>query len=219
VIEIEHDGRKELIGVGVKTCFNPKPTNAQLYFGTARSFCRLLRANSLEISDEMEVELRKFCGDSGYRPSDTSRLISKRVSDPARWYWEELAAGPRRDWEELLAVSNGPVTRALLQKAYDDDPMEPSFLLHMRHGVSSGNVPLALYSIDEFVNYNSLARGFDAKEYVIRKGSFKHDPAVHLAPRFGIVQFQRGGQKQHPTQLQFNLKVGYFYDFPATAEG
>ena len=33
----------------------------------------------------------------------------------------------------------------------------------------------------------------------------------HLAPRFGIVQMQRGGQKQHPDQLQFNLEAGYFY--------
>lgn len=33
----------------------------------------------------------------------------------------------------------------------------------------------------------------------------------HKAPKFGVVQMQRGGQKQHPTQLQFNLKAGYFY--------
>ena len=32
-----------------------------------------------------------------------------------------------------------------------------------------------------------------------------------MAPRFGIVQMQRGGQAQHPEQLQFNLQAGYFY--------
>jgi hypothetical protein len=46
--------------------------------------------------------------------------------------------------------------------------------------------------------------------YTIRKGTYKNDPATHYAPRFGFIQFQRGGQKQHPTQLQFNLKAGYF---------
>ena len=50
------------------------------------------------------------------------------------------------------------------------------------------------------------------KGYSVRKGQYR-DPegAEHEAPRFGIVQMQRGGQKQHPTQLQFNLKAGYFY--------
>lgn len=48
--------------------------------------------------------------------------------------------------------------------------------------------------------------------YAVRKGTYKDPLGVqHEAPRFGIVQMQRGGQKQHPTQLQFNLKAGYFY--------
>tara|TARA_R100000808_G_scaffold23266_1_gene51440 strand:- start:49 stop:249 length:201 start_codon:yes stop_codon:yes gene_type:complete len=38
-----------------------------------------------------------------------------------------------------------------------------------------------------------------------------HPDFFHEAPRFGIIQMQRGGQKQHPTQLQFNLEAGYFY--------
>ena len=54
--------------------------------------------------------------------------------------------------------------------------------------------------------------GFSHKEYSVRKGSFKDPEGVkHQAPRFGIIQMQRGGQKQHPTQLQFNLQAGYFY--------
>lgn len=49
--------------------------------------------------------------------------------------------------------------------------------------------------------------------YRVKKGRFKEPEGVsHQAPRFGVIQMQRGGQKQHPTQLQFNLKAGYFYE-------
>lgn len=215
VVEISHDGGVKLVGVGVKTCFNMKPTNAQLYFGTASSFCRLLRENSVGVSDLMEIELRKFCGDKGYRPMDAGDTGSTRESDPSRWYWEELSPEPRESWERLFTVSNETISRVLLQKAYKDDPIEPSFLLHLRHGEGFPTKPaLAIYSIDEFVRYNRLYGGFKAREYQIRKGRFKNDPSIHLAPRFGVIQFQRGGQKQHPTQLQFNLKAGYFNHFP-----
>ncbi len=37
-----------------------------------------------------------------------------------------------------------------------------------------------------------------------------HPGVVHQAPRFGVIQMQRGGQKQHPEQLQFNLEASYF---------
>lgn len=216
VVEIGHGEGERLVGIGVKTCFNAKPTNAQLYFGTATSFCRLLRENSLAVSDEMETELRKFCGDAGYRPKDSTSGDISRKSDPSRWYWEELQPKPRRHWEELFTDANAEVARALLQKAYNDDPIEPSYLLHLRHATElPDDWPLAIYSIDEFVNYNVLEGGFSTREYIIRKGRFKDDPSIHLAPRFGVIQFQRGGQRQHPTQLQFNLKAGYFHDFPS----
>jgi hypothetical protein len=54
---------------------------------------------------------------------------------------------------------------------------------------------------------------FEKKKYSVRKGSYKDPEGVqHDAPRFGIVQMQRGGQTQHPEQLQFNLQAGYFYN-------
>ena len=35
------------IGVSVKQCLAAKPTNAQLFLSTARSFCKLLRKNGI----------------------------------------------------------------------------------------------------------------------------------------------------------------------------
>ena len=70
---------------------------------------------------------------------------------------------------------------------------------------------IAVYSVEELIALSKKFAGFELKPYHIRKGSFKNDPNEHLAPRFGVVQMQRGGQKQHPTQLQFNLQAGYFY--------
>jgi len=64
--------------------------------------------------------------------------------------------------------------------------------------------------MNEIVELSHTYSGFILSEYVIRKGTYKNDNNTHLAPRFGFIQFQRGGQKQHPTQLQFNLKAGYF---------
>ena len=47
----------------------------------------------------------------------------------------------------------------------------------------------------------------------MKKGRYKEPEGIlHQAPKFGVIQMQRGGQKQHPTQLQFNLKSGYFYE-------
>jgi len=71
---------------------------------------------------------------------------------------------------------------------------------------------VAIYHIDEILTLSKNYQGFKLKEYSVKKGSYK-DPAgcTHLAPRFGIIQMQRGGQQQHPDQLQFNLEAGYFY--------
>ena len=62
----------------------------------------------------------------------------------------------------------------------------------------------------EIVILSEQHSGYVLSEYRIHKGTYKNDTSSHLAPRFGFIQFQRGGQKQHPTQLQFNLKAGYF---------
>ena len=69
-----------------------------------------------------------------------------------------------------------------------------------------------MYTIDELILRSARYQGFTTRAYSVHKGSHKDPPGVkHLAPRFGIVQMQRGGQKQHPEQLQFNLEAGYFY--------
>ena len=49
---------------------------------------------------------------------------------------------------------------------------------------------------------------------MVRKGRFKGDPHEHLAPRFGIVQFQPLGNTQNRNQLQFNLEANYFNKLP-----
>jgi hypothetical protein len=66
--------------------------------------------------------------------------------------------------------------------------------------------------MEELIAQSRTYQGFATRPYSVRKGSYPDPPGVqHLAPRFGVVQMQRGGQAQHPTQLQFNLEAGYFY--------
>jgi hypothetical protein len=67
--------------------------------------------------------------------------------------------------------------------------------------------------MDQFLRLSKRFSTFAYNLYRVKKGSHKEPEGIlHQAPRFGVVQMQRGGQKQHPTQLQFNLKAGYFYD-------
>ena len=68
---------------------------------------------------------------------------------------------------------------------------------------------VAIFGLEELCNISCKYAKFFTTDYVIRKGRFKNDPAVHKAPKFGFIQMQRGGQRQHPTQLQFNIKSGY----------
>ena len=77
---------------------------------------------------------------------------------------------------------------------------------------ASEDEEFAILSIDQLIDLSAEYRGFEKKKYQVNKGSYR-DPRniYHEAPRFGTVQMQRGGQKQHPTQLQFNLEAGYFY--------
>ena len=65
---------------------------------------------------------------------------------------------------------------------------------------NNNNIRSIYKSIQKSKNYGS----FSTRKYSSRG-------KLHLAPRFGIFQMQRAGSKQHPTQLQFNLKAGYFY--------
>jgi hypothetical protein len=70
----DESGKSETIGVSTKQCNNKTPTNAQLYFTTAKGFITLLRNNGLQVSDEAFISLRQFCGDTGYRPLDNPEI-------------------------------------------------------------------------------------------------------------------------------------------------
>jgi hypothetical protein len=210
------DDEPVTVGVSVKQCNNRSPTNAQLYFTTASGFATLLRRNKIAISDKAELALRQFCGETGFRPLDTPDLLAARNTDPRRFFWEEVDREGREEIEDLFQRRHGDIFRLLLQKAYHDDPFVPGYIVHKtRKVVDSNSLEAAIYSVDELIALSKQYKGFEVKAYSVRKGSYK-DPAgvSHKAPRFGVVQMQRGGQKQHPTQLQFNLEAGYFYNLP-----
>lgn len=214
ILNLEYeDGSEVYFGISSKQCNNQKPTNAQLYFTTAVGFCRLLRENGLPVPDNAEKALRQFCGDIGYRPSDHKEIMKTRLVDPRRYFWEEILSQGKAFWEELFNMKQDEVTTLLLQKAYLNDPFIPDFLIHKtRKSESWGETEVAIYSISELVKLSKLYSSYNIREYSVRKGSHKDPIGVkHEAPRFGIVQMQRGGQAQHPTQLQFNLQAGYFY--------
>ncbi|MGV6808963.1 MAG: hypothetical protein ACWA5U_03715 [bacterium] len=201
----------QTVGISVKQCNNKKPTNAQLYFTTATAFCRLLQNSNIPVSDAAITALRQFCGDDGFRPLDQSSTIG-RSTDPRRYFWEEIDNSGRLELETLLATKQDEITRLLLQKAYLNDPFVPELLIHKTRKIEHGDQEYALYTIDELISLSRKYGGFNKKTYSVRKGQYKDPPEIkHEAPRFGIVQMQRGGQKQHPTQLQFNLQAGYFY--------
>lgn len=204
----------ETVGVSVKQCGKKTPTNAQLYFTTARAFCELLRNNGIPVSEVGLNALRQFCGDKGFAPKDNPDDLVGRLSDPRRYFWEEINHEGRLELEAILTVRQQDVTRLLLQKAYLNDPFPPNLLLHLTKKKPEG-LPqeFALYTIDELIELSCNYAGFQKKKYSVRKGSYRDPVGIqHDAPRFGIVQMQRGGQAQNPEQLQFNLQAGYFYN-------
>lgn len=210
---LKHDDLgEETIGVSVKQCNTKSPTNAQLFFSTAHAFCELLRRNSIVVSERGEAALRQFCGDSGYRPLDNPQVMKNRQIDPRRYFWEEIDTEGKFELERILTDYQDEITLMLLQKAYLNDPFAPELLIHKTRKLDTDPQEFAVYSIDELVELSRKHSGFTKKEYRVKKGQYKDpDGIFHEAPRFGIVQMQRGGQKQHPSQLQFNLKAGYFY--------
>lgn len=203
------------VGVSTKQCNNKSPTNAQLYFTTANGFASLLLRDGLVISEHAVNALRSFCGEPGFRPTDNPSAMANRQIDPRRFFWEELSQPGRRELEAIFRQQQARITKLLLQKAYLDDAFTPDFLLHKtRRSASPDQTEVAIFQIDQLVQRSGSYQGFATRPYGVHKGSFKDPPGVtHLAPRFGIVQMQRGGQKQHPEQLQFNLEAGYFYRF------
>ena len=206
-------GTMRTVGISTKQCNNRSPTNAQLYFTTARGFATLLRDNGLAVSDGAISALRQFCGDPGFRPLDDLKALANRSIDPRRFFWEELPTVARAEWETLLHSRQDDITKLLLQKAYFYDPFAPDFLIHKtKRSESWGDTEVAVYAIEELVALSRAYQGFATSPYSVRKGSYRDPVGVsHLAPRFGIVQMQRGGQAQHPYQLQFNLQASYFY--------
>lgn len=213
IVTITSGHREVTVGVSIKQSNNTKSTNAQLYFTTAQGFSNLLIKSGFEIPLVAIESLRQFCGDPEYRPIDNQKVMENRNTDPRRYFWEEINQEGRNFWENLLQTEQEKITRLLLQKAYIDDPFVPEFLMHKTSRSSSWSATeVALYMIDELVALSRNFQGFITKPYSVRKGSNRDPQGVkHLAPRFGVVQMQRGGQKQHPEQLQFNLESGYFY--------
>lgn len=212
LLTLSKNGETVTVGVSVKQCNTKSPTNAQLYFTTAQAFCNLLRNNSIPITNNALEALKQFCGDDGFRPENDKVLSKNRQTDPRRFFWEEIHPTGKIELEELFTTKQDEITRLLLQKAYLNDPFSPELLIHKTKKISSGPQEYAIYSIEELINLSKKYANFNKKPYSVRKGSYK-DPigVLHEAPRFGIVQMQRGGQQQHPTQLQFNLQAGYFY--------
>jgi len=203
----------ETVGVSVKQCNNRTPTNAQLYFTTARAFCNLLINNGIPVSNRAIDALRQFCGDDGFKPLDNPAILKGRKTDPRRFFWEEIDSKGRAELEQIFIKFQNKITGLLLQKAYLNDPFTPQVLIHKTKNIVGAPQEYALFTIEELITLSKKYAGFVKKKYSVRKGQHK-DPigTEHDAPRFGIVQMQRGGQKQHPTQLQFNLQAGYFYN-------
>ena len=115
-----HDKNDDLqtFGISTKQCNNKTPTNAQLYFTTARAFATLLVNNGIPVSEEAVRALRQFCGDEGFRPEDDPSTMVVRETDPRRYFWEEIDPAGRTEWETIFSDKQDEVTRLLLQKAY-----------------------------------------------------------------------------------------------------
>lgn len=213
ILVLYNSGEKKVIGVSVKQCNNKTPTNAQVFFSTATAFYNLVVNNGMPLSEKAHKAMRQFCGDKGYRPKDDFNC-SGRVSTPERYFWEEIDAKGKAEWETLFKTHQDEVTRLLLQKAYLNDPFPPEIILHKtKRACSFDNQEIAVFTMDEFVELSRRYSPFTYSYYRVKKGSHKEPKGVsHQAPRFGVIQMQRAGNRQHPTQLQFNLKAGYFYD-------
>jgi hypothetical protein len=215
LLNIYTDGVLKTIGVSVKQCLAAKPTNPQLFLSTARAFCKLLRRNGIDISEDGEIAMSQFCGVSGYRPMDSQEVMKTRKSNPVRYYWEEINPIGLKEWESILSNKQDDITKLLLQKAYLDDPFSPDIIIQKTKKIINGPEEFAIYSIDELIEKSHNYAGFvkTLKTEVSKSKSYDVPKGVkHECPKFGIVQMQRFGNKQNATQLQFNLKAGYFYD-------
>lgn len=216
ILEVSKGELKKIVGVSVKQCNNKTPTNAQVFFTTATSFYNLLVNNGIQLSENALTALKEFCGDEGYRPLDiyNKEQLTNRISTPERFFWEEINKNGRIELESIFTKYQDDITRLLLQKAYVLDPFPPTIIVHKTKNIGDMDEDeVALYDIDEFLELSHRYSSFTCSDYRVQKGRYKEPEYIsHKAPRFGVIQMQRGGQKQHPTQLQFNLKAGYFYE-------
>lgn len=205
IVALDHDGGVARVGVGVKLCSRPKPTNAQIMFTTATAFCELLVGRGLPVPPGPRAALRAFCGDADFRPGDAQCPVTGRAPG-SRLFFDELPQADRTWWAATLTEQQALITRLLLAHAYPDDPLPPTYVLHQRHaGADPSVLPLALYRVGQLVDYSVAFGGFSTRTYRPRGSALFRE-----APRFGLIQFQRSGQRAHPTQLQFNLRAGYF---------
>ncbi|MFX0100113.1 MAG: hypothetical protein ACFFCS_11080 [Candidatus Hodarchaeota archaeon] len=219
IIEFIISGNKRILkGISVKSCRVKKPTNAQLFCTGARAFTDLLSNNKINVSEEAVKCLRMFCGDAGCSPQDllSPTELQKRKSLPRnheRYFWEELPDPGRSSLEAIFTSEQDKITQLILQKAYKDDPFPPEYIFHQTKKYQDINeIEMAIYTMEEFVSFSRYYKGFHFYKRKVTKGRFKGDPGEHLYPRFGFIQFQRFGNKLNATELQFNLKAGYFYD-------
>ncbi len=215
LLNIYNSNVLKTIGVSVKQCLASKPTNPQLFLSTARAFCQLLRRNGIDITNDAEIALSQFCGVEGFRPIDNPEVMKTRLSNPFRYYWEELNTKGLEEWEHIFSVEQDAITRILLQKAYLEDPFSPEVIIQKTKKIISGPQEFAIYSIEELVKKSrNYAPFFKTLTTEVSKSKSYNVPqdVRHECPKFGIVQMQRFGNKQNATQLQFNLKAGYFYD-------
>lgn len=213
LLVLHNSDEKRIVGVSVKQCNNKKPTNAQVFFTTATAFYDLVKRNGIPVTNDALKAMQQFCGDPGFRPIDDFDC-SQRISSPERYFWEEIDVKGKAEWEEVFTKYQDEVTRLLLQKAYLNDPFPPEIILHKTHkSTSFTNQEIAIFTVDQFLTLSRKYSTFTCGKYRVKKGRYKEPEGItHQAPRFGVIQMQRGGQKQHPTQLQFNLKAGYFYE-------
>ncbi|MFX0100112.1 MAG: hypothetical protein ACFFCS_11075 [Candidatus Hodarchaeota archaeon] len=208
-----HNGKIQKFGISVKSCNNKKPTNDQMFFTTATAFCKLLNDNGFNVSEKGKEALRRFCGDTNYRPDDLltdeqKAIRKKNKLDLERWFWEELPFEGREELEKIIRENQNEITNLLLRKAYPEDPYPPEYLIHQTVKYEDiNNVKVAIFTIYELVQFSYHFNKFCKKDYTVKGNS-------HQAPRFGFIQFQRKGSKKNATQLQFNLKAGYFYKLP-----
>ena len=122
-LRLEYSKLERTIAVSTKQCTAIRPTNAQLYFSTARAFSKLLIDNGINVTDRAIRALRQFCGDPGYRPFDSPNSLEGRLIDPRRYFWEELAVDARLEWEQIFSTKQDEINEAVATESLPWGPI------------------------------------------------------------------------------------------------